>query len=325
LSDDEHKIIEPLTDVDKPFDFNAALDPKLPPEEEHDLPQITQLHDHDSILPSAPEAVGPEAADMTGIGYAADQNGNLTANTKPEALDGPMESLTTPGAGSQQLLSHDYEDKDSKSAEAQTPSPEDQPAAPVVSPLGEPELTSQVPAASPTFEPFTPPITPTPSVEASAPVADDSSKTLSELEQDVHSPHAAPALDEDIDSARDEVLKALQSSPPIPEPIVALNAQPGIDIQHDTAAPTPPDAPAPSTELHVDADGNLQLPSYAPAAVNEPAPNPLSPADQPLDMPLPPMNGIQIPPPQAAPPTNTQNQNPNSPPPVPPPMLPPMQ
>ncbi|MEO6513240.1 MAG: hypothetical protein ABIR37_01015 [Candidatus Saccharimonadales bacterium] len=325
LSADDHKTIQPPAELDKPYDFNAALEPKLPnlpEEEEHDLPQITQLHEHDSMLASAPEAVGPEAAEMTGIGYAADQNGNLTANTKPEALDGPIESLTAPGSNSQQLLSHDYEHKDDTPAEPAMPAPEDQPAAPVVSPLGEAELTTQTPASNPTFEPFTPPSTPTPSFAAPASETDEG-KTLSEIEQDVHSPHAAPELGEDIDSARDEVLKALQESPATPEAIVALNAQPGLDIQHDTA-PTPPDAPAPSTELHLDANGNLQLPSYPPASVNEPAPNPLSPADQPLDMPLPPMSGLQVPPPQVMPPTNTQNQNPNSPPPVPPPMMPPL-
>jgi len=152
-------------------------------------------------------------------------------------------------------------------------------------------------------------------------------QTLTDIEQSVHSPHTAPVLDNDIDSARDEVLKALQETPAAPEPITALNAQPGLEVSHDSAAiaPTPPDAPAPSTELHLDEEGNLKLPSYPPAATNEPAPNPMSPADQPLDMPLPPATGLQVPPPQVAPPTNTQNQNPNSPPPVPPPMMPPVQ
>jgi hypothetical protein len=324
LLSDDHKVIEPPADSDKPYDFNAALEPKLPElpkEEERDLPHIKQLHDHE-MLPPAPETAPSEAADMTGLGYAPDQTGMLTANTQPEKLDGPMESLATPGAASHTLLSHDYDGK--KEEQPTEPGPSEQPAAPVVSPLGEPSLSVQAPAApapNPIFEPFTPP-EPQP---AAAPEVDDA-KTLTEIEQSVHSPHAQPALAEDIDSARDEVLKALQETPATPEPIVALNAQPALDITHDTAQqspPMPPEAPKPSTELHLDADGNLQLPSYPPASVNEPAPNPLSPADQPMDMPLPP--SIQMPAPQAAPPTNAQNQNPNSPPPVPPPMMPPMQ
>jgi hypothetical protein len=330
LSQDDHKTIEPPVETDKPFDFNAPFEPELPKDDEHDLPEIKQLHGHDSLLPSTPEAVPAEAADMTGLGYAGNQNGNLTANTQPEPLDGPIESLTAPGANNNhQLLSHDYEGKDDAPAETTAPKPEDQPAAPVVSPLGQPDVSTQTPPApNPTFEPFSPPVTPTPSAEPEPPVdtnVDPEGKTLAEIEQDVHSNHLESAPSVDVDTARDEVLRALQESPAAPEPIVALNAQPGLDIAHESAPPTPPDAPAPSTELHLDANGNLQLPTYPPASVNEPAPNPLSPADQPLDMPLPPAAGLQVPPPQMTPPTNAQNPNPNSPPPVPPPMMPPVQ
>lgn len=271
------------------------------------------------MLPPKPEALPSEAADATGLGYAADQGGMLTANTRPEPLDGPMEALAPPPQpGQQPLLSHDYEDKDEQSSQPLTmPEPDSAPAAPAVSPLGEPDVIAQPSQPAPTFNSVDVPA-PTPSIP-------EPDQTLTEIEQSVHSPHAEQALDGDIDSARDEVLRALQEAPTTPEPITALNAQPVIEIDHDpSAAPTPPDAPAPSTELHVDANGDLQLPSYPPATMNEPAPNPLSPADQPLDMPLPPASGLQVPPPQVAPPTNAQNQNPNSPPPVPPPMLPPM-
>jgi hypothetical protein len=326
LSQEEHKVIEPPKDSDTQSDFSAGNESTAAQDSEHDLPAIKQLHQPDSMLPAAPEKLPAEAADMTGLGYAADQGGMLTANTRPEPLDGPMEAMTpAPAPDRAPLMSHDYEGKDEAA-----PAPEDQPAAPAISPLGEAEVTAQpTPAAevpNPTFEPATPStpsIMPTPSVPSpEAAPADDSNKTLSQLEQEVHSPHAAAPLDGDIDSARDEVLKALQESASTPEPIEALGAQPVFDVPHDSNdAPLPPAAP--STELHLDANGNLQLPSYPPAAVNEPAPNPMSPADQPLDMPLPPSSGLQVPPPQTSPPTNTQNQNPNSPPPVPPPMMPP--
>jgi hypothetical protein len=328
LSQEDHKVIEPLKNGDNPFDFNDESEPQLPKEEEHDLPVIKQLHEHESMLAAEPEKESGDESGMTGLGYTADQGDLLTANTRPEPLDGPLEAMTPSRQNDRGLLlSHDYEGKEEA---PEAPAPEDQPAAPAVSPLGEAEVTAQpTPAAevpNPTFEPVapsTPPAMPTPSMPVpDAAPTDPEGKTLTELEQEVHSPHAAPVLDGDIDSARDEVLKALQESTPQPEPIEAIGAQPMVDIQHENEPPLPPAAPAPSTDLHVDANGNLQLPSYPPAAMNEPAPNPLSPADQPLDMPLPP--SINIPPPQSVPPTNAQNQNPNSPPPVPPPMLPPM-
>jgi hypothetical protein len=128
-------------------------------------------------------------------------------------------------------------------------------------------------------------------------------------------PEAAPASDTtapDVDAARDEVMKALSEQPDetLP-PIAALNAQPfGEDLHSSQPEPPQPPQPAmPSTPQPL-----------APAAPDMP-PAPHSPADQPMDMPLPPASGPQLNPPQATPPTNASGGN--VPPPVPPPMTPP--
>jgi nanoRNase/pAp phosphatase (c-di-AMP/oligoRNAs hydrolase) len=349
---EEHheKVIDPP--AEKPFQLDQALldnsndDLQLPPHEEEETPQIKQLHSHD-LLPVVPEVPPAEVSDMTGIGFMtepASGQSPITANIQSEQLSGALDPL---GQGSdrhqQPLLSHDNGDtrtssnpsNDNLSPPVATPQmpqslpelpqqPEPpiaepaQAAAPVFSPLGDANLnTSVAPEPSATI--------PTPSVDPSKP------KTLSDLEREVRSPHleteAETDTPADLDSARNEVLKALQETPPAAEPIVALNAQPvdlGEPLHPPTAPvpPTPPEAPLPNSELHLDAAGNLQMPQLPSEPQNEPAPNPMSPADQPMDMPLPP--SISLPPPQSVPPTNTQNSSPNAPPPVPPPMLPPL-
>jgi hypothetical protein len=336
------KTIEPPTAEES--QTTPPLDPLeglLPPkEEEADPPEIKQLHGHD-LLPPLPEVPSSEVGDITGIGFSEDKPSGtaspITANIQEEPLDGALDPLGPVHGPSQPLLSHDHP-ADDEPATNQPPAVTDQ-AQPSVS-------------LPPAPEPPTPTFTPVeePSVTQSP---DESGKTLTEIEQDVHSPHAAAGqsaastLPGDIDTARDEVLKALQDAPAQPnEPIAALNAQPlGADLHGQQ-----PEAPAQgsgSTDLHLDADGNLQLPQLPPTpptppqpaspvappapAINEPAPSPMSPADQPMDMPLPPTSGIQtpppgagiqIPPPQAAPPTNAGQSGPGAPPPVPPPMLP---
>ncbi len=345
-SEEHHeKVIDPP--VEQPFQPDQALldntsdDLKLPPHEEEEIPQIKQLHSHD-LLPEVPEAPSSEVADMTGIGFMnepASGQSPITANIQSEQLGGALDPLGSgPARHQQPLLSHDKNDapaavnddfnKPVVGAAQYQPQPEvpEQPqpprvepaaAAPVFSPLGDASLHTSAPEESAA----------TISAPSTEPIKE---KTLSDIEQEVHSPHiqaaAAPESPTDLDSARDEVLKALQDTPPVVEPIVALNAQP-VDLgeqSHQPIAPvppTPPAAPIPNNELHLDAAGNLLLPQLPTEPQNEPAPNPMSPADQPMDMPLPP--SISLPPPQAVPTTNAQNQNPNSPPPVPPPMLPP--
>jgi hypothetical protein len=126
-------------------------------------------------------------------------------------------------------------------------------------------------------------------------------------------PTAEPSVD--VEAARDEVMKALSEQPDetLP-PIAALNAQPlGNSLHAYQPAPPTPEQPAPpAPQMPLTPSQNIPPASH-------------SPADQPMDMPLPPSGGPQIAPPQPAPPTNAPDSagNDNVPPPVPPPMTPP--
>lgn len=217
-----------------------------------------------------------------------------------------------------------------------TPKPTDKPAPeePPVSEEKPVELPAPVAAPTPTPAPApatvtpsvppapTPPAEPKPTNDTAAtlpelqPTAPEPKhETLTELEEAVGSPHV-DRVDE-LEKARSEVLKALNEQPsgPLP-PIDALNAQP-LDLGKETAMPNPaaPEAPMPPA-----APATQPLPPLPNAP--DAAPFVGSPADQPLDMPLPPSPGVNLPPAQSQPPTNAPAQNNGSAPPVPPPFMP---
>lgn len=320
----EHESSKPphQAEANKPSepDVTSASENKdgLSAKKEPELPHISQPYPRRALLPAVPEPFPGGAGGTTpGTGFLEELSSSSLsnrANAEPEPLEKALDTLGGIGPVDKlPLLKHDY-----TPAAAEEPVSPVAPATPVFSQPAAPELPSTLAepwsaGAPAVIEPVVAPL----------PGVDSDEETLSELEKAVHSQHVdEPAPD--LDSARDEVLKALQETPAVAEePIIALNAQP-VDLNmhpNTPEVPTPPEAPAPITELHIDQEGNLQIPQLPLAAVNESAPNPLSPADQPMDMPLPP--SINLPPPQSAPPTNTQNQNPNAPPPVPPPMMPP--
>jgi hypothetical protein len=120
--------------------------------------------------------------------------------------------------------------------------------------------------------------------------------------------HPKPSSVDEVQKARDEVMRALseQSGGNLP-PIDALNAQP-IDLNPQAQPPQPVGMGQSQPPL-------TPLPPNAP----EQAPFSNSPADKPLDMPLP--SGINLPPAQTTPPTNAGHAA-DAPPPVPPPFLP---
>lgn len=172
------------------------------------------------------------------------------------------------------------------------------------------------PSAAPTPEPFIQGLTPPPPAwvppstdpfnlgTTDQPQADTS--TLADLEQSVESPHLNTAS---LDDARDEVNRALNDpavTPPNPEPIQALNAQPlGGDL-HSTGLQ--PLAPAPSLSLPTD-DTSLNPPSDTP-------PNDVAQPGQTIN----PFADLTNPPaPDTAPPA-PQVIDTNAPPPVPPPI-----
>jgi len=175
--------------------------------------------------------------------------GMLTANTQPEGLDPAVDPLTPVETDTQpQLLDHtpfapQVDEAPAQPAPAFTPPPTSwaPPAAP------EPPLTPDQPepVASPGAPVFEQPAPSTPSEAPNLENFDDKSdQTLTELESAVHSTHAQQAS-EMADSAREEVTRALNSSPVMPaEPIQALNAQPLGDSLHASEQPAADQPPA---------------------------------------------------------------------------------
>jgi hypothetical protein len=187
------------------------------------------------------------------------------------------------------------------------------------------------PAAAP--EPSASPVATAPSLAGN----DQSNhETLTELEASVNSPHLAAATE--LDSARDEVLKALNSNeaPSAPAPIEALNAQPlGAELHaldsplvagqpvagqstpsfaealQQAIPPVPVDLPGAASQQFMTPDlGQTISPTLPPA--------PMPPADQPSPM----SHSFDQPQPFVAPTDTTAPivVDPNAPPPVPPPI-----
>lgn len=151
---------------------------------------------------------------------------------------------------------------------------------------------------------------------AGTPSPDD---TLADLEKLVESPHAdqpaptpapapapapEPAPGNDIDSARDQISRALSDAtappPEAPEPIVALNAQPLGEELHPAPAPEPA---APPIMADPTPTGPAGPPPQAGALPHDP--NSTNP-----------MDNVIVPPSEGA----TQTSDPNAAPPVPPPI-----
>lgn len=304
----------------------AEPEPEEPPKAEPPKPQVA-VDENGQLTTLGGEEPLPEISTVRGVSASgrpteSDKSevtrervteppqvntGDLTANTTPEGLDPAAEELTLPPVDTP-LLKHN---------ESILP-----PAPPA--PLTPPEPNQFIPQA-PLGQPAVPPAAITPD------------ETLSEIEKSVGSPHVdhptepAPAADTtaSLDDARSAVEAAL-SGPTPPgnplEPIAALNAQPlGSELRAATSFEQPPAA--------------ASFPIAAPTSVpntgfSEPTPG-TSPADETLDMPLPPnpfsapqpQNPTPPPPPSAfpgAPAPGTQQGN-DSAPPVPPPFIPPLQ
>jgi hypothetical protein len=315
-----------------------------------DEPQPAE--DHEAIeLPSVesadhePEASKEESHDDNHRALVTEPptfGGQLTANDKPD--DAGLANVNTLQTGSSDdsggVPAHGVdiaapkpesrpapepvEEKPAPSQQPQPPEPKIwHPPAQTVSPTPSlppmpPPPTLDVPsrhmatapaaAPAPPPEPLAPPVPP--AVPAPASPSPAHHETLTELEEAVESPHVDSA--DDLQKARDEVMRALNEQPSgnLP-PIEALNAQP-VDLGNAAAGTQPPTPPSPP---------GLQPMAPLPPQAPEQPPMSASPADKPLDMPLPP--GISVPPAQTQPPTNSSVVSPNAPPPVPPPMVPP--
>lgn len=244
---------------DTPTDIAAATD--SPPKTTSDLVSEPILP-----LPNGPDTVpaglspGPKL--MT---EPPTMGGQLTANSSQEPLEPTGDPLSLPATDSPQLLERKpgdpyYPPSPGPDVPAPTPAPpglSDPAAVPAppftASPLAPaPTGVTSVPTTPASTWPTAPPDAMA-SNAALAPVLsdDDNDRTLSELEKSLDSPHAAA---ENLDTARDEVDRALAAAPTdgalADKPIEGLSAQPLGGPLHDAAAPTaapqPPQTPDPS-------------------------------------------------------------------------------
>ncbi|HET9174576.1 MAG TPA: hypothetical protein VFN56_04870, partial [Candidatus Saccharimonadales bacterium] len=310
----------------------AAVESAVPPKSDDGTLEITHPHDdmpaevpefvqedvesNDPVAPGAPSASENEQPSVEAskpsrlITEPPVLGGTLTASSKPDTeLEAPTDPLSLPPSiNDRPILSHD----EPLNAPEPLPSPGMQPAPADWVP---PTLT----------------VTP-PSIDLPQPAngderissvgtqgeqgTDNVNETLSQLEKEVNSPHAQ-APTPNLDAARSEVMDAINSVPPIPEPIQALNAQPvDLTVPHD-AQPVAP-AQSPSVEFDPQAFGVLNDPDVPPASavpsVPEQNPAPVSPTQQPLnpevlpsDPTIPPVPP-PLPPSVYAPPSNTSAQ-----------------
>ncbi|HKR82265.1 MAG TPA: hypothetical protein VJR27_04690 [Candidatus Saccharimonadales bacterium] len=192
--------------------------------------------------------------------------------------------------------------------------------------LPEPTSVTEPTAPAEPVKPWQPPETPAiNNVSSSQPTTEEgvSEATLSDIEKQLHSPHASenespatPATDaalpaSDVSNARDAVAQAVntQASTQPQEPIAALNAQ-ELDLGD---LQQPANSPAPGGAVATPGNGPVVSPAIIPNAAPF-APDGLT---------LPGVTGATE---SAATPSVSQggqSQDPNAPPPVPPPMLPP--
>jgi nanoRNase/pAp phosphatase (c-di-AMP/oligoRNAs hydrolase) len=262
------------------------------------------------------------------ISEPPERGGELTANSSFDDADPASEELTLPPVQTP-VMQHD-----------------DQSFAPLPELPARPAATPSAPL--PSFEPEV--ISPTPTPPPIGAITPD--ETLAEIEQAIDSPHidtapgSHPQAAADVDQARNAVEAAFQGgAAAMTNPLQALNAQPLGEVLHGGPS-------EPSGALPVSPFAGQTSPTAPEAPANagfsEPTPG-NSPADQTLDMPLPPgpfgnqpapggnpfappaQNGFPSSSPQSAPsvfpgmPPAQSSGGSQLPPPVPPPMFPPVQ
>jgi hypothetical protein len=165
--------------------------------------------------------------------------GTLTANSHEEGLDPVTDPLSLPDAEQPQMF-------DRRPTTFSPPQPLTTPPISSSGPAASPALTmppplSTTPAPAPIMPTTLTPPPPTWMPPASPTIdSDEHGQTLTELEQSLGDPHGK---EERVDSARDEVNKALSTSTATDEPIQALNAQAlgGSLHANDTSADSPPE------------------------------------------------------------------------------------
>lgn len=308
-----------------------------------DRPSASPRESLPDVKPDTTDVKPPEASDLVPSEHPGPHimtqppalGGMLTANTEPEDGSASGDVLGVPAhEPDMPLLGHD------KPAEAASP-PSDIPLPTPVEPV-EPLDSSPIPSEPPSM-----PEPPSPSLggfqalpteplasgssstqdsnsgqihidadgnmqpsgdQAAAPAPSANTDTLKDLEQSVHSTHLegdGPAAENkpELDSARNAVMDAINSTPTGNDPLKPKQDVGAAGYLNVQDLPDNADAPA----------STPPMPSLS--TVNEPSGG-KTPADTPLDMPLPP--SLSLPPANPMPPTST-NSDATPPPPVPPP------
>ncbi|MBC7708053.1 hypothetical protein H7Y63_02415 [Polaromonas sp.] len=284
--------------------IEAVLEDLKATENETELPEVAETDEPAAQESELPAPVNPVAEPAPAGNEPSNKSsrliiepptlgGTLTANSQPEQLDPGNDILGVSDTPPPALLSR-------------TPDPTPEPMT-VIEPKAEEHIAAPTPPApasrpEPLLTGFTPP---PPSLVAAMqdagnqfnapqpqPEPDAVEKTLAELEAEVHSPHVEAEAPESLDTARDEVMRALSSQPLPPEPVQALGAQPLGD----------PLRPIDTVET-----ASVPTSSFS-DVLNQVIP----PAPTDSTMPIPPATPLPTPQPQV--------NDPNAPPPVPPPI-----
>ncbi|HSW37597.1 MAG TPA: hypothetical protein VLG37_04500 [Candidatus Saccharimonadales bacterium] len=264
---------EPKEPSEEPSTEDESKQPE-PANPEKSAEKPVQDDSKNQVSPSVLKVKGPKL-----VTEPPTMGGTLTANSQPEGLDPSIDPLGSALPETEEpLLSHDSRPASSVDSTTEPPKP------------GLPEQV--LPEPQPPAEPTAPPL-PLPQLDDNVvqpPVTmDDQNQALTEAGQTQNTPSPEPentVSDSGISAARDEVVKALNSSPPGPEPIQALNAQP-MDLDLHTNDNLTPQNP-PVTAFN---PANFNMVNDEPAIGAQPplVPNNAQlPQSPPLDYPLPP-------------------------------------
>lgn len=204
--------------------------------------------------PVAPQRASTENKVSTGdpfMDHPPVHGAVFTANTEPEAEDTILDPLSPPARNNDALLSHD----------APAPSEETKQPEHVIAGMTPPPPAWVPPSSNPLESKDDTPSSAHPD-------------TLAELEVALQSPHVTA---EAVDSARDEVSKALSQTEDAPAAIQALNAQPLGESLHPTTSldmPIPAPAPAePPTDKPSDPNAPPPVPPPIPFQFGSPPPS----------------------------------------------------
>lgn len=209
--DETELVILKTSDSDKPITNKQEVSHNIQPTEsvpslEEQIPGL--------VLPSVSgtNSIGDNLSEGSRLMTQAPTiNGMLTANTQPEGLDPSTDPLSSATSKNMPFLNHNPSAVGSSYL---------QPRSNIDGYV--PDVTT--PAFTPPPASWSPPAYSAPTTSLT-PASNSGSQTLSDLEQSVKSSHVADSVIEHLDSARDEVSRALTGSEPTPQPVQALNAQ----------------------------------------------------------------------------------------------------